>query len=423
MFDTLTSVLGSNQLLSGGVALALLGVAAMWLRDVPAKFAAWAKHFFVTTLTVDSRDELMFPALVEYMDSRDALRRLNNFTVRAVRTNTSSYQSLQDELQQGGRPATVFSPGEGFHLFFMDGRLMWMKREIQVANSIIEKISLSTLGRDKRPLEKLVGAAMDHRIARELNRIAIYVPSPYSNEWSRARLGNNRKLDSVVLKAGQKEAVVGDLTRFFASRERYETLGIPWRRGYLLYGPPGTGKTSLVTALASELSLNVCVLSLASPNVTDEKIGALLSSVPTRSIILIEDVDAFFQQRSKADVQVKVSYSGFINALDGVASHEGSVVFLTTNHPQLIDEAAIRSGRVDFRMELGLCDSDQLQRMYLKFFDDAAAAARFADSLAAGRWSPAQVQERLLKATSPEEAIALFAEPPLAETLELRRAA
>ncbi len=413
MFDTLTSVLGSNQLLSGGVALALLGVAAMWLRDVPARFAAWAKHFFVTTLTVDSRDELMFPALVEYMDSRDALRRLNNFTVRAVRTNTSSYQSLQDELQQGGRPATVFSPGEGFHLFFMDGRLMWMKREIQVANSIIEKISLSTLGRDKRPLEKLVGEAMDHRIARELNRIAIYVPSPYSNEWSRARLGNNRKLDSVVLKAGQKEAVVGDLQRFFASRERYETLGIPWRRGYLLYGPPGTGKTSLVTALASELSLNVCVLSLASPNVTDEKIGALLSSVPTRSIILIEDVDAFFQQRSKADVQVKVSYSGFINALDGVASHEGSVVFLTTNHPDRIDEAAIRSGRVDFRMELGPCDSDQLERMFLKFFDDADAAKRFAAAVPGDTWSPAAVQERLLKAADVEEAIELFQRPAL----------
>ena len=413
MFDTLTSALGSNQLLSGGVALALLGVAAMWLRDVPAKFGAWAKHFFVTTLTVDSREELMFPALVEYMDSRDALRRLNNFTVRAVRTNTSSYQSLHDELQQGGRPATVFSPGEGFHIFVMDGRLMWMKREIQVANSIIEKISLSTLGRDKGPLQKLVGEAMEHRIARELNRIAIYVPSPYSNEWSRARLGNNRKLDSVVLKAGQKEAIVGDLKRFFASRERYETLGIPWRRGYLLYGPPGTGKTSLVTALASDLSLNVCVLSLASPNVTDEKIGALLSSVPSRSIILIEDVDAFFQQRSKADVQVKVSYSGFINALDGVAAHEGSVVFLTTNHPDRIDEAAIRSGRVDFRMELGLCDTDQLERMFRKFFDDAEAAKRFAAAVPGETWSPAAVQERLLKATNVEEAIELFRRPVL----------
>jgi len=410
VLESLQSFLSSNQLVSGGLVLAGLGIVAMWLRELPVKVFRWAQHFFVTTLAVDSREELMFPALVEYMDSREALRRINNFTVRAVRQQGSSYQSLHDELQQGGRPEPLFSPGEGFHIFWLDGRLMWMKREVQVAVSVIEKITLSTFGRDKRPLEALVHAAMTHRIERELNRIAIYVPSPYNNEWTRARLGNNRKLDSVVLKQGQKEAIVGDLDRFFASRERYEALGIPWRRGYLLYGPPGTGKTSLVTALASELSLNVCVLSLASPNVTDEKIGNLLASVPRRSVILIEDVDAFFQQRSKSDTGVKVSYSGFINALDGVAAHEGSVVFLTTNHPQLIDEAAIRSGRVDFRMELGPCDRDQLARMFRKFFDDPAAAERFADAVAADRWSPAQVQERLLKAADADEGIALFRE-------------
>jgi chaperone BCS1 len=423
MIETVQSVFSSSPLVSGGATLAIFGILAMWLREVPARVAAWAKHFLVTTLTVDSREELMFPALVEYMDSREVLRRINNFTVRTVRQQSSTYQSLSDELQQGGRPTPIFSPGEGFHLFVLDGRLMWMKREITVGPAIIEKITLSTFGRDKRPLETLAHEAMSHRIERELNRIAIYVPSPYNNEWTRARLGNNRKLDSVVLKAGQKESVLGDLERFFTSRSRYETLGIPWRRGYLLYGPPGTGKTSLVTALASELSLNVCVLSLASPNVTDEKIGNLLASVPRRSVILIEDVDAFFTQRAKADTGVKVSYSGFINALDGVAAHEGSVVFLTTNHPQLIDEAAIRSGRVDFRMQLGLCDRDQLEQMFRKFFDDAEAAARFADAVAPDQWSPAQVQERLLKAASPGEAMALFAEPPLAETIELRRAA
>ena len=424
MFETLQSTLASNQLVGSGLALAALGLAAMWLRELPGRLAGWGRHFFVTTLTADSRDELMFPALIEYMDSRDALRRINNFTVRALRQQVSSYQSLHDELQQGGRPVPIFSPGEGFHVFVLDGRLMWMKRELQVGATVIEKIVLSTFGRDKAPLETLVHAAMGHRIERELNRIAIYVPSPYSNDWMRARLGNNRKLDSVVLKEGQKDAITADLNRFFAARERYETLGIPWRRGYLLYGPPGTGKTSLVTALASELALNVCVLSLASPNVTDEKIGSLLAGVPGRSVILIEDVDAFFQQRSKADTGVKVSYSGFINALDGVAAHEGSVVFLTTNHPQLIDEAAIRSGRVDFRLELSLCDRDQLERMFRKFFDDAAAAARFADTVAADRWSPAEVQERLLKATDVDEALALFAPRGNAEgELALLRAA
>jgi len=80
-----------------------------------------------------------------------------------------------------------------------------MKREVQVGPSIFEKISLSTFGRNKAPLEELVHAAMEHRIARELNRIAVYMPSPYNNEWMRARLGNNRKLDSVVLRLGRRK--------------------------------------------------------------------------------------------------------------------------------------------------------------------------------------------------------------------------
>jgi chaperone BCS1 len=98
--------------------------------------------------------------------------------------------------------------------------------------------------------------------------------------------------------------------------------------------------------------------------------------------------------------------------LDGVAAHEGSVIFLTTSHPERIDEAAIRSGRVDFRMALGLCDRDQLVRMFRTFFDDEDAAARFAETTGPQRWSPAQVQERLLKASSPQQALAMLAEPP-----------
>ena len=94
--DWLEGLLGGNAVVTGGAALALFGLLAVWLRDVPGKVVAWGKHFFVSTLTVDSRDELMFPALVEYMDSREALRRLNNFTARAVR---------QSSAPAPGRPA------------------------------------------------------------------------------------------------------------------------------------------------------------------------------------------------------------------------------------------------------------------------------------------------------------------------------
>src|SRR5262245_54521117 len=102
MTDWLEGIFGSSSVLTAGITVALLGLAAVWLREVPGKIFGWAKHFLITTLTVDSRDELMFPALIEYMDSRESMRRLNNFTARAVRQGTA-YQSLHDELQQGGR--------------------------------------------------------------------------------------------------------------------------------------------------------------------------------------------------------------------------------------------------------------------------------------------------------------------------------
>jgi mitochondrial chaperone BCS1 len=400
MIDAIRILIDQNQFLSGGLVLGAMGVVAMWLKDVPVKLWSWAHHYMVVTLTFDSRDELMFTTLVEYMHEQTALHRINNFTVRSVREGPN-YQGLLEELQQGGRPHAFLSPGEGFHLFMMDGRLMWMTREVTAANTVLEKIKLSTFGRSRKFLEGLIEKALQARMSRELNKIAIYIPSPYNSEWMRARLGNNRKLSSIILKRGQIESILGDLQKFFLSKARYEELGIPWRRGYLLFGPPGTGKTSLVTALASELKLNVCTFSLASPNITDERIGNLLASVPPRSVILIEDIDSFFRQREKADQNVKLSYSGFLNALDGVASHEGSVIFLTTNKPELLDEAATRSGRVDFKMELTLCDEDQTRRMYLKFQDDALKAEAFVTRLRGGEYSPAKLQELLLKGGGP----------------------
>ncbi len=152
-----------------------------------------------------------------------------------------------------------------------------------------------------------------------------------------------------------------------------------------------------MTALASELHLNVCTLSLASPVVTDEKIHTLLAAVPQRALLLIEDVDAFFREREAAHAQVRLSFSGFLNALDGVATQEGTLLFMTTNHLERLDPALIRAGRIDEQVELGHADEDQLRRLYLKFHPDPAAAAVFARERAGQALSPAAVQGELMK--------------------------
>jgi chaperone BCS1 len=377
--------------------LAAAGALAYWLKDVPGLIISWGRRFFVSTLTVDSRDEFLFAALVEYMDRHPGLRGVNQFTARSVRRG-SAHQSLDEDLRNGQPPRAFLSPGEGVHILRVDGRWLWLRRELQVGQSVFEKVSLSTVGRSPEFLERFLHAAIEARAARETDVLSVYIPNPFhGGDWMRARIGSRRPLASVVLKAGQGEALLADLQRFFSGQKRYARLGIPWRRGYLLYGPPGTGKTSLVTALASELRLNVCTLSLASPIVTDEKIHTLLAAVPQRSLLLIEDVDAFFSEREAAHAQVRLSFSGFLNALDGVATQEGTVLFMTTNHIERLDPALIRAGRIDEQLELSWADADQLRRMYLKFDDNPQAADEFVRQHAEGRHAPAAVQGELLR--------------------------
>lgn len=77
-------------------------------------------------------------------------------------------------------------------------------------------------------------------------------------------------------------------------------LGIPYRRGYLLYGPPGSGKTSFIQALAGELEYNICILNLSERGLTNDRLNHLLTNLPERSIMLLEDIDAAFAKRDKS---------------------------------------------------------------------------------------------------------------------------
>ena len=45
----------------------------------------------------------------------------------------------------------------------------------------------------------------------------------------------------------------------------------------------------------------------------------------------------------------RLTLSGLLNAIDGVTSSEGRIVFMTTNYVDKLDPALIRPGRVDYR--------------------------------------------------------------------------
>lgn len=63
-----------------------------------------------------------------------------------------------------------------------------------------------------------------------------------------------------------------------------------------------------------------------------------------------------------------MTFSGFLNALDGVASGEERLVFLTTNHIERLDPALIRPGRVDLAVLLDDATPSQARQLFTTFY-------------------------------------------------------
>lgn len=130
-----------------------------------------------------------------------------------------------------------------------------------------------------------------------------------------------------------------------------------------------------------------------------------MNVAPEQSIILLEDIDAAFVSREDTSQQKqafeglnRVTFSGLLNCLDGVASTEARIVFMTTNYIERLDPALIRPGRVDFKAFVGHCEQYQLEEMFKRFFngeeDVNVAARQFAEKVLSSNRniSPAQVQ-------------------------------
>ena len=66
-----------------------------------------------------------------------------------------------------------------------------------------------------------------------------------------------------------------------------------------------------------------------------------------------------------------VTFSGLLNALDGVASSEEHIIFMTTNHLEHLDNALIRPGRVDVKELFDNASEYQIHNMFLRFYEGA----------------------------------------------------
>ncbi|KAL2264380.1 hypothetical protein VTK26DRAFT_4848 [Humicola hyalothermophila] len=379
----------NNPVFAGGMGLAGLGAAAAFGRRALISGAALLRRQLLVNIEISKRDPSYNWVLAWLAQPRDdtgfLARRLTRLRNLSITTSTKSLSPRgvhpEDAASGAGRTHADFrvQPGFGRHIVrHSPGVYIAVKREkagtaTTATGEPHETLTLTLLWHHRHVLADVFTQA--HALAQSFQQGKTVVYTARKMEW--AVLGKprlKRPLGSVILDEGVKEALVADVKEFLAAQQWYTDRGVPYRRGYLLYGPPGTGKTSFIQALAGELDYSVAMINLSEIGMTDDLLAQLLTQLPEKSILLLEDVDAALVNRRQRDPDGysgrTVTASGLLNALDGLAAGEDRIAFLTTNHIDRLDPALIRPGRVDMMVRIGEATRYQAAQMWDRYYGD-----------------------------------------------------
>ncbi len=146
----------------------------------------------------------------------------------------------------------------------------------------------------------------------------------------------------------------------------------------------------MIAAITSYLKRRIYKISLVAPRLCDDSLFAAVNSVSGSGIVVLEDVDALFNAHREKKEEFSVTFSGLLNAIDGVGDTSNGVIFMfTTNHPEHLDPALCRHGRVDRSFRFGHCTFEISMNMFLRFYENETEHAKeFAHSVARCSNSP-----------------------------------
>jgi ATP-dependent 26S proteasome regulatory subunit len=184
-------------------------------------------------------------------------------------------------------------------------------------------------------------------------------------------------------------------------RKQMLRRGLEPQRGILFWGPPGTGKTTFARNLSKMLgALGENVQMITAPQVFNKFVGESEKNIrelfkPAREaqeklksksplyVVIIDEIDAILSTRSDDTNQWRNSVvNQFLSEIDGPNKLNNILIIGMTNRKDQLDPAAIRPGRLELLIEIGLPNSEARKQIFEIHLKKVKEEGLFANNVA-----------------------------------------
>lgn len=228
-----------------------------------------------------------------------------------------------------------------------------------------------------------------------LDKILLFTLKGFSKkkkcaEFEITKFSSHCNMDNLYFEG--KENVMKHVHFFTNNKQWYIEKGRPYTLGICSWGPPGCGKTSFEKALANHLQRHLIVVDFDKINNEDELFSIFFHEklgpyhIPnSKRLYVFPDIDRtsdilykteFQQQKSNTNEEISkfmekinkkssildeleeedvsnknvLNLSQILNVIDGIQERDGQIFIMSANHPEKLDPAIVRPGRIDYKI-------------------------------------------------------------------------